>query len=106
VALNNLSLQLALDGPEEALGLAQQALQLAPENAAVQDTLGWIYYRRGNYRTATQYLKGAVAVDPNPRRQFHLALSYIKLGERGLGEDLLRTALRQDPSLRAAVQEW
>ena len=106
VALNNLSLELALDSPEEALGLAQQALQLAPENAAVQDTLGWIYYRRGNYRTATQYLKGAVAMDPNPRRQFHLALSYIKLGERGLGEDLLRTALRRDPSLKATVQEW
>jgi hypothetical protein len=47
------------------------------ENPAVQDTLGWIYYRKGIYHTTTKYLKAAVAQAPNPRRQLHLGLCYI-----------------------------
>jgi Tfp pilus assembly protein PilF len=101
VALNNVSLELADASPDEALGFAQHALEIAPQDPAVQDTLGWIYYRKGLYSTAAQYLKAAVASAPNPRRQFHLALSYINAGQPQLGRELMRTALRQDPTLSA-----
>jgi tetratricopeptide (TPR) repeat protein len=54
VALNNLAIELTRSSPDEALGLAQRALEQAPENPAVQDTLGWIYYRKGIYQTAAK----------------------------------------------------
>jgi len=99
-ALNNLSSELTEDSPEEALALAQRAFDLAPENPAVQDTLGWIYYRRGVYQTATTLLKAAVAREPNPRRQFHLGLCYLKAGDVRQGRELMQLAIREDPKLR------
>jgi Tfp pilus assembly protein PilF len=105
VALNNISTELTPDRPDEALGFAQHAFDLAPDNAAVKDTLGWIYYRKGVYPTAAQYLKEAVAKEPNPRRQFHLGMSYIKAGDLLEGRKLLQAAIRQDPSLSTNLQQ-
>jgi Tfp pilus assembly protein PilF len=104
VALNNISTELTSGNPDEALGFAQKALEIAPENAAVQDTLGWIYYRKGIYQTAAKHLKEAVSREPNPRRQFHLGMSYIKTGDLRQGRELLQAALQQDPSLNSVSQ--
>ena len=60
IALNNLAYLLARDNPDEAVKLAQQAVELAPENADVQDTLGWVYYRKGLYSAALPYLQAAL----------------------------------------------
>jgi len=99
IAMNNLGAELATSDPDEALNFAQRALELAPGNPAVQDTLGWIYYRKGIYSTAARYLKSAVEAEPNPRRRYHLALCYLKTGEPRLGAELLRTVMREDPTL-------
>jgi Tfp pilus assembly protein PilF len=106
MALNNLSSALTSQSPDEALGFAQRALEVAPDNPAVQDTMGWICYRKGIYDAASRYLRAAVAKEPSPRRQYHLALSYMKSGETSLGQQMLQAALRQDPSLRDAKPEW
>jgi len=106
VALNNLAYFLALEKPDEALPFAEQAAKIAGEDATVQDTLGWVYYRKGQYRTAVGYLRTAVAKEPTARRQFHLAISYLKAGERDLGQTMLQTALRQDPTLPQTEQGW
>jgi tetratricopeptide (TPR) repeat protein len=72
-ALNNLAYYLAQQNPDEALPLAQQAAEIAPDNAAIQDTLGFVFYRKGDYGNATNYVKIAVTKEPTPRRQFELA---------------------------------
>ena len=105
-ALNNLAYSLATTDPDEALKLAQRATELAPDNAAVQDTLGWVYYRKGNYNMALTYLKAAVAKEPTPRREFHLAVGYLKSGNKELGEKLMQKALQQDPQLPTKEQGW
>jgi tetratricopeptide (TPR) repeat protein len=105
-ALNNLAWNLALDRPDEALKYAQQAGEIAPDNATVEDTLGWIYYRKGIYRTAVDYLKRAVAKESTPRRQFHLGMSYMKVGDRDLGQKTLSAALQKDPTLLKTEQGW
>src|ERR1035438_4357857 len=105
-ALNNLAYTMALTDPDGALKYGQQAMELAPDSPMVQDTLGWIYYRKGIYLTAVQYLQTAVSKDPTPRRQFHLALSYIKQGDKERGRDLLQTALAKDPNLPKTEQGW
>ena len=105
-ALNNLAYSLAADNPDEALKYAQQAGELAPNEPAVQDTLGWVYYRKGIYRTAVDYLKNAVAKEPTPRRQFHLAMCYLKAGDPDLGRKTLSAALQKDPNLVKTEQGW
>jgi Tfp pilus assembly protein PilF len=106
IALNNLAYLMAQDNPNEALKLAEQALQQSPDNATVQDTLGWIYYRKGIYATAVEHLKLAVEKQPTPQRQFHLAVSYLRIGQKVLGQQILAAALKQDPNLTKTEQGW
>ena len=106
MALNNLAYTLALSDPEEALKYAQQAMEIAPDSAAVQDTIGWVYYRKAIYPTAASHLEAAVAKDPTPRRQFHLAMAYLKSGKQDLGQKTLTLALRQDPTLQQTEKGW
>jgi Tfp pilus assembly protein PilF len=105
-ALNNLAYTLAPSDPDIALKYAQQAAEIAPDSAAVEDTLGWIYYKKAIYGTAVTYLETSVAKEPTPRRQFHLAMCYLKSGRRDLGEKTLQLALRQDPNLPVSEKGW
>jgi Tfp pilus assembly protein PilF len=106
VAMNNMAYLMALDNPDEALKYAQQALEAMPDTAALQDTLGWVYYRKGMYKTAVNYLKTAVAKEPTPRRQFHLGMCYLKAGDQELGQQTVRAALSQSPDLAKTEQGW
>ncbi len=105
-ALTGLAYTLASSQPDEALKYAQQAAQLAPDSAMVEDTLGWIYYRKTVYGIALNYLKTAAEKEPTPRRQFHLAMCYLREGQRDMGEQTLQLALRQDPSLPVTEKGW
>jgi tetratricopeptide (TPR) repeat protein len=105
VALNDLAFMLSKDDADEALKYAQQAGELAPDNAAVQDTLGWVYYSRGIYKSAVGYLKTAAEKDGTPMRKYHLGMAYLKAGDRDLGQRMLKAALEADPAL-ATTQGW
>jgi Flp pilus assembly protein TadD len=65
-ALNNLAFLLAdrLNRPQEALPLAQKAVELAPGTAAFQDTLGWVYHRLGRDQEARAAISKARQLDP------------------------------------------
>lgn len=106
MALNNLAYIMVNSNADEALQLASRAGELAPDNPSVQDTLGWIYYRRGMFRAAVQHLEVAVRNEQTPRREFHLGLSYLKCGEHERGEKALQAALREDPRLSITEQNW
>jgi tetratricopeptide (TPR) repeat protein len=106
VALNDLAYTLASSDPELALKYAQHAAELAPDSPTVEDTLGWIYYRKAIYGTAVTYLETAVAKEPTPRHEFHLAMSYLKSGKHDLGEKTLQLALQQDPKLPVTEKGW
>jgi tetratricopeptide (TPR) repeat protein len=105
-AMNNLAYHLALEDPDAALKLAQEAAEAAPESPDVQDTLGWVFYRKGIYETATRYLKSAYTKSPTAQRQFHLAMAYLKQGQRSLGQEMLVTALQKSPDLTKTERGW
>ena len=105
-ALNNLAYALVLADPDEASKLAQRAAELAPDNATVQDTLGWAYCRKGNYNMALTSLKAAVDKEPTPRREFHLGVCYLKSGNKELGQKLVQKALLADSTLPTKEQTW
>jgi predicted Zn-dependent protease len=106
LALDSLASLIGIERPDEALKLAQLAVEVAPDDAVAQDTLGWVYYRKGNYPSAAEHLKTAMVKQPTPRRQFHLALSYLKGGDQGLGQRTLAAALKQDPNLAKGEPGW
>jgi tetratricopeptide (TPR) repeat protein len=105
MALDNLAYLLAnqANQPDEALKYAQEAKELAPYDPAVDDTLGWVYYRKGLYPMAKERFEGAVAKEPNAVRRYHLAMTYFKSGDRPRGTAQLNQALKMDASLPEAA---
>jgi tetratricopeptide (TPR) repeat protein len=68
---------------ETGLPAAQKAAELAPENVAVLDTLGWSYLQSGRYFTAEQTLLDALAHEPDYLpAHLHLAMTYLAQGNR------------------------
>jgi tetratricopeptide (TPR) repeat protein len=61
-ALNNLAYAFAVRGEnlEEAMGLARRAVALEPRVAVMEDTLGWVYYKRGMLEDAEETMIGAL----------------------------------------------
>jgi len=89
VILNNLAWTLHQAGDKRAVSFAERALKLAPENAAVMDTYGWILANQGQIdRSLTQLRKALSKAPDNAEIQFHLAATLFKAGEpaRAKGE--------------------
>jgi Tfp pilus assembly protein PilF len=105
-ASNNLAYLLVEYGnqPDEALKYAERAVQLAPEDPAYSDTLGWILYRKGVYASAVPYLERASAhqAADSVIWKYHLAMAYAKAGEIDRGRATLAAALRLNPNLPEA----
>lgn len=100
-ALNNYSYSLAERGIrlEEALVMVEKALQAEPENGAFLDTMGWVYFKMGNYHKALEYILRSVQVRPGSAEVIeHLGDVYEKLGERGSALQYWKKALELDPS--------
>ena len=73
---------------EYAFNLARKALEKQPDNAAYLDTMGWIYYRMGQYELALTYTiksleqrEGDESRRENPVVIEHLGDIYYKLGD-------------------------
>lgn len=66
---------------ERALGLIEQALILAPDSGAITDSLGWAFYRLGQYDRAVYHLERATELDPrNAGILDHLGDAYWQTG--------------------------
>ncbi|MBI4876772.1 MAG: tetratricopeptide repeat protein [Acidobacteria bacterium] len=103
-AMNNLAYLLLEFGgqPDEGLKHAMRAAELAPNDAAVADTVGWAWYRKGSHPQAVKDLERAVSLQPTPRRTYHLAMAYLKAGDRKRGLATLEKAVKSDPNLPEA----
>lgn len=81
-ALNFLGYMLADQGEQldEALGLIHRALEIEPDNPSYLDSLGWAYFRQGNYRLAREPLeRAAAAMTTASIVQDHLGDLYFQL---------------------------
>jgi Tfp pilus assembly protein PilF len=105
-ALNNLANVLAdgLNNPAEALEYAQKAKEYAPYNADIEDTLGWVFYKKGLYTAAVRHLEMAVSRQATARNRCHLAMAYWQAGDHKRGRETLEVALRQDPKVAEGRQ--
>lgn len=85
---------------DEALRWAQKADKIAPNNAGILDTLGFVHYQRKEYDDALKYLQRSQELSgakPTPTRLYHLALAYYRKGMRQEAVAALNEALRLSP---------
>ncbi len=109
VALNYLGYMLADRGirVDEGLGYIKKALQLDPQNGAYLDSLGWAYYKLGNYDLAEANLRRAAdKANTDPTVLDHLADVYQKTGRLKMAAALWQRALDEwNKTVPAEVDE-
>jgi len=75
----------------------RQALDLAPENPAILDSMGWVLYRMGRPEEALPYLEQAMESFPDQEIAAHLGEVLWVLGQKERARDAWRWGLEEDP---------
>ncbi len=90
----------------EARGYIEQALQFAPEDPYIIDSLGWVQFRLGEYDEAEKTLRRAMSIKDDPEVVAHLAEVLVKRGKAAEARNLITGGLRKNPgnSVLQAVQ--
>jgi Flp pilus assembly protein TadD len=99
---NNLAWVYALQGQnlDVALSLATQAKQAAPNAISINDTLGWIQYKKGNYVIAVGLLTEVVSKLPQGAEyRYHLGMALNGAGQKDRAKEELKKALQMTPPL-------
>jgi len=109
-ALNNLAFLVADTGGslDEALRLATQALQKAPKQANITDTMGYIYMKMRKSETALQVFRNLSKQYPtNPTFHYHEGLVLLDVGNLLEAKTELQAALAAKPAapLAAKIKE-
>lgn len=87
----------------EALRLALLAREQIQDRPEVDDTLGFVYYKRDEVGQALPILRSVVERAPqNPIYQYHFGLAHAKAGNRGQAREALEEALRLNPKFPGA----
>ena len=84
-SLNYVSYKLALKEQELelALKLVKKALVLDPDNGYFLDTLGWVEYKRKNFKSAVYFLEKSVSILPRSAEVInHLGDCYFMLNRK------------------------
>ena len=87
----------------EALDLITQALELAPNDPFILDSMGWVKFRMGDQAAAAEYLRRAYSTRPEADIAAHLAEVLWSQGKRDQAVELLRGAKLKDPTNRALL---
>ncbi len=83
---------------DKAKTMLYRAVELRPEDGYIVDSLGWVYYRVGEYENAVKYLERAVELRPHdPVINDHLGDAYWKVGREAEARFQWRRALSFEP---------
>jgi tetratricopeptide (TPR) repeat protein len=102
VAANNLAFIYAEQGTnlDVALQLATSAKQRLPNDPNVDDTIGWIYYKKDLPSLAVGPLQDSLRRRPDVAEVvYHLGMTYAKLGDKVKARAALERALKLDPKI-------
>ena len=110
-ALNALGYTLADLGIrlDEALAYIMRAYKLKPDNPAILDSMGWAYYKRGDFSAALQYLRKAFSVSKDDEISAHLGEVLWMSGEREEAKSIWRSSLKKKPEsvhIKAVMQRF
>jgi len=80
-----------------AFGYAEKAYALAPENASVLDTYGWLLLQKGEAKRAVELLTAALRKAPgNPIMRLHLAKALIQASDKTAARKEIEALLQLD----------
>ena len=89
--------------PDFYMGMLEGALRVFPNAPSVNDTLGWIYYRKSMASRAIEYLEHAAQNAPNePLYHYHLGMAYAQIKEFPKAKATLKRALNLKPDFDGA----
>lgn len=90
LALNNLAWLAGEQGKPEAVALAERAVQAAPNQPAILDTLALLLSKKGEHARALELQKRVVALQPDaPLFKFNLAKVQLAAGDKAEARRLL-----------------
>jgi len=81
----------------EARELIEKALQLAPEDYFIMDSLGWVQYREGNLKGAVETLRRAYDGRPDAEIGAHLGEVLWAMGDRNEANRVWNESLKTAP---------
>ncbi|MBH1980999.1 MAG: tetratricopeptide repeat protein [Burkholderiales bacterium] len=81
----------------EAHALIEKALQMAPGDPFIMDSMGWVQFRMGNLAAAENALRRAYAVRSDPEIAVHLGEVLWQKGDKDEAQKLWREARSKDP---------
>lgn len=93
----------------EAYDLIKVALTLAPDDAFIMDSMGWVEFRMGRLEKAEELLRRAYALRPDPEIAVHLGEVLWLLGREDEAKKLWRFANGKDPkneSLKGTLERF
>lgn len=82
---------------DEAQNLIEKALSITPNDHYMLDSLGWVYYRKGNLDKAIDYLQQAYKVNPDPEIAAHLGEVLWQKGQHEEAKKIWHDALTANP---------
>ncbi|MEM6985405.1 MAG: tetratricopeptide repeat protein [Pseudomonadota bacterium] len=82
---------------DEAAELIAQAIALEPNDAAIIDSQGWLYFRQGNFSAAREQLERAYGLLEDSEIAAHLIEVYWQLGDEMSARELFGRARAADP---------
>jgi Flp pilus assembly protein TadD len=91
----------------EARKLIEKAVELAPEDFFILDSLGWVLFRQGDLAGAARELRRAYAGRPDAEIGAHLGEVLWTMGERAEAEKVWKEALESGPeneTLKKTIQ--
>lgn len=102
-SLNNAAFVTAKCGnaPEKAIAWAQKAVELAPQIADLQDTLGFVMMKSGKPEEALAPLQKAVTISPAATSLLHLAEALAATGRK----DEARATLERTRSMKLTAEQ-
>ncbi len=104
VVLNNLAGLYQREADSRALPTAEQALKLAPDNPAIQDTLGWILVEQGQAERGLDLLRKALAKAPKSEGiRYHHAMALARTGDKARARKELELLLKDAPNFPQAA---
>jgi tetratricopeptide (TPR) repeat protein len=80
----------------EARDLIGRALKIAPDDAYILDSMGWVHFRLGELPQARSHLERAFELRPEAEVAAHLGEVLWTMGERERARDVWRVGAKQD----------
>jgi tetratricopeptide (TPR) repeat protein len=93
----------------EAMELVEKAYKLAPDDAAIIDSMGWGYYRLGDLNKSVEFLRRAFVADPDPEIAAHLGEVLWMQGEKDAAQKIWMESAKAHPEnevLRAVIKRY